>query len=69
MIFVLSFAIACILTVMLVCILYPIAGLFWVVGRLGKIIGIISDWIFNHANMMIKHLWADLRSSSKETQE
>lgn len=62
----LSFIIAFILTVMLVCILYPIAALFWVIGKAGKIIGIISDWIFAHANSAVKHLWADLRNSSNE---
>lgn len=69
MVKVLSFVIACILTMLLVCILYPVAGLFWLIGKIGKIVGIVSDWIFNHANTAVKYLWADLRSSSRENQE
>lgn len=65
----LSFIIAFILTVLLVCILYPIAALFWVIGKIGKIVDIISDWIFVHANAAVKRLWADLRDSSKEVSD
>lgn len=64
MIKMLSYIIACILTVLLVCILYPIACIFWLMGMVGKIVGIVSEWIFTHTNQMIKNLWADLRSTS-----
>lgn len=67
MVVVLSTVIACILTVLLACFLYPIAGLFWVVGKVGEIVGIIGNWIFTHANMAVKRLWADLRNSSGNT--
>lgn len=64
MIKMLSYIIACILTVLLVCILYPIACIFWFMGMVGKIVGIVSEWIFTHTNQMIKNLWADLRHTS-----
>ncbi len=67
MIVVLSTVIACILTALLACVLYPIAGLFWFLGKVGEIVGIIGNWIFVHANAAVKHLWADLRSSSNVT--
>ncbi len=67
MIVVLSTVIACILTALLACVLYPIAGLFWFLGKVGEIVGIIGNWIFVHANEAVKHLWADLRSSSNAT--
>lgn len=69
MIVVLSTVIACILTALLACFLYPIAGLFWFLGKVGDIVGIIGNWIFTHANAAIKHLWADLRNSSKGTSD
>mgnify|MGYP006968292005 CR=1 FL=1 len=64
MVKILSVIIACILTVLLACMLYPIACLFWVIARVGKIVGIISEWIFSHANKAVKYLWADLRNVS-----
>lgn len=69
MIVVLSTVIVCILTAVLACILYPIAGLFWFVGKVGEVVGIIGNWIFLHANAAVKHLWADLRNSSNGTPE
>ncbi len=56
MIVVLSTVIACILTALLACILYPIAGIFWFAGKAGEMVGIIGNWIFVHANAAIKHL-------------
>lgn len=58
----LSFIIACILTALLVCILYPIAAVFWFLGRIGYIVGLVSNWIFSHANAAIQQLWAELRN-------
>ena len=58
----LSFIIACILTVLLAMILYPIAAIFWFIGIVGDVVGVISKWIFTHANRMIQYLWADLRN-------
>ncbi len=69
MIVVLSTVIACILTALLACILYPIAGIFWFAGKAGEMVGIIGNWIFIHANAAIKHLWADLRNSSRGTSD
>ena len=69
MIVVLSTVIACVLTALLACFLYPVAGLFWFLGKVGDIVGIIGNWIFTHANAAIKHLWADLRNSSKGTSD
>lgn len=59
----LSFVIACILTFLMVIILYPVAGFFWLIGKVGKAIGLVSDWIFEHANVAIKRLWSDLKST------
>ena len=67
MIVVLSTIIAFILTALLVCLLYPIAVIFWFAGKIGEMVGIIGNWIFNHTNAAIKYLWADLRNSSKDT--
>ncbi len=69
MIVVLSTVIACILTALLACILYPIAGIFWLAGKVGEMVGIVGNWIFVHANAAIKHLWADLRNSSRGTSD
>lgn len=57
----LSFIIACILTALLVMILYPIAATFWAIGVIGDVVGTISKWIFAHANRTIQYLWAELR--------
>lgn len=61
----LSFMIACVLTFLMVIFLYPIAGFFWCIGNVGKIVGSISDWIFKNANEAIKHLWSELKSTEK----
>lgn len=60
----LSFIIACVLTFLMVIILYPVAGFFWLIGKIGKIVDLVSDWIFEHANITIKNLWSDLKSNS-----
>ena len=62
----LSYVIAVILTVLLVCILYPIAGIFWIIGKIGDVVGVISDWIFTHANSAIKQLWSELRKDNQQ---
>lgn len=69
MIMVLSTIIAFILTALLVCLLYPVAVIFWFAGKVGEIVGIIGNWIFNHTNAAIKYLWADLRNSSQNTSD
>lgn len=63
----LSYVIAVIITLLLVCLLYPVACLFWVLGALGRIVGGISDWIFVHANNTIRNLWAELRNSPNDS--
>lgn len=62
----LSFIIACILTVLLAMILYPIAAIFWLIGIIGDVVGVVSKWIFVHANRMIHYLWADLRNNGNQ---
>ena len=42
MIMVLSTIIAFILTALLVCLLYPVAVIFWFAGKVGEIVGIIG---------------------------
>lgn len=58
-----SFVIACILTFLMVIILYPVAGFFWIIGKIGKVVDLVSNWIFEHANAAIKRLWSDLKST------
>ena len=61
----LSFLIACALTVLLVAILYPIAAIFWILGQIGYFVGMVSEWIFSHANTIIRRLWAELRNTQE----
>ena len=60
MVVVLSRMIAFIITVMLACVLYPIAAVFYVVGLFGK----MGSGLFNITNKMIKYLWNDLKHES-----
>jgi len=57
----LSYFIASLLTVLLACLLYPVAALFWIAGKIGWIVGIIGDWVYEHANAAIKKMWEELR--------
>lgn len=65
MVVALSYVIAIILTLTLAIILYPISGLFWVLGLLGK----ISDNMFSFTNRVIKSLWRDIRAESNVSKE
>lgn len=56
MVVALSYIFAVIFTAVLACILYPIAGVFWLVGLLGK----LSEQMFRFSNNAIKKLWADI---------
>ncbi|MGN1339970.1 MAG: hypothetical protein ACI4WS_06725 [Oscillospiraceae bacterium] len=56
MVVALSYIFAVILTAVLACILYPVAGVFWLVGLLGK----VSEKMFQFSNNAIKKLWADI---------
>lgn len=58
MVVAISYVIAVILTGLLACVLYPISGLFWLIGLLGK----IGENLFSFTNKMIKNLWADISS-------
>ncbi len=58
MIVALSYVIATILTLALAIVLYPISGIFWVLGLLGK----AADNLFAFTNGKIKSLWKDIRS-------
>ena len=65
----LSFFIACILTALLVCILYPIAAVFWLLGKIGYFVGLVSTWIFTHTNNVIKRLWAELKNPQNPVEQ
>ena len=52
MVILVSYLVAVLLTVGLAIVLYPIAGLFWVLGLLGK----ISDKLFDFTTRIIKKL-------------
>ena len=64
----LSFIIACIITALLVCLLYPIAVVFWFLGRIGYVVGLVSNWIFTHTNNIIGRLWSELRNPQNPTE-
>ena len=57
MVNVLSKIIAVLITVILACVLYPIAAFFWILGIIGK----LSDNIFSFTNSVIKKLWSDIK--------
>lgn len=57
MVVALSYVIAVVLTLILAVGLYPITGIFWLLGLLGK----ISDNMFAFTNRVIKSLWKDIR--------
>lgn len=50
-----------IITVVLAIILYPISGVFFVIGRIGYVLGQLADYIFTKTNFIIKKLWADIK--------
>lgn len=52
----LSYVLAVVFTAVLACILYPIAGVFWLIGLLGK----LGEKLFEFSNHAIKSLWADI---------
>ena len=52
----LSYVFAVVITAILACILYPIAGVFWLIGLLGK----LGEKLFEFSNHAIKSLWADI---------
>lgn len=52
----LSYVFAVIITGILACVLYPVAGVFWLVGLLGK----VGQKLFEFSNHAIKSLWSDI---------
>lgn len=60
MVMFLSYIIAVILTIVLAIILYPISALFFIIGKIGYVLGNLADFIFNHTNSGIKKLWSDV---------
>lgn len=63
MIRVLSYLIAVIFTIIFVVILYPIAGVFWVLGLFGK----LADGIFALTKNIISYLWKDISKFKDQT--
>lgn len=63
MIVVLSYIFAFIVTMILACIMYPIAAIFFVFGKIGFFVDLISRKVFSAVNRAIKYLWADLANS------
>lgn len=62
MVVALSYVLAVLITVALAIVLYPIAGLFWVFGLLGK----LSDGLFKFTKKTIAALWRDLKNTEQE---
>lgn len=61
MIIALSYIFAVLITIALAIVLYPIAGLFWVLGFFGK----ISEALFAFTSRVINSLWSDIRNMNK----
>lgn len=61
MVMFLSYVIAVIITIILAILLYPISAVFFVIGKIGSILGLLADFIFSHTNSAIKNLWEDIR--------
>lgn len=60
MVIFISYTIAVILTVIIACTLYPIAGVFYVIDMIGNAVGWISKKAFMIANGAVKYLWSDI---------
>lgn len=75
MIAVLSYIIAIIITLVLAIILYPVAGLFWLLEQIGKILvwifnlfGKVASNMFEFTTKVIRSLWKDIKKEgSKHT--
>ncbi len=61
MVVALSYFLAVIITVALAIVLYPIAGILWLCGLLGK----LSDDLFGFTKKTIKKLWQDIKDSER----
>lgn len=61
MVIALSYVLAVLLTIALAVVLYPIAGLFWILGFFGK----ISEALFAFTSKVINSLWIDIRNMNK----
>ncbi len=57
----LSYVIAIIITMCLAIILYPISGLFWLLGLFGK----IADVLFRFTTKLIRSLWQDIKGMNQ----
>ena len=65
MIIALSYIFAVLITVALAIVLYPIAGLFWILGFFGK----ISEALFAFTTRVIHSLWRDIQNMHKPHEE
>lgn len=63
MVVALSYILALLITAALAILLYPIAGLFWVFGLLGR----FSEGLFKFTQKTIAALWRDLKNSEQAT--
>ena len=61
MIIAISYIIAVLITIALAIVLYPIAGLFWILGFFGK----VSEALFAFTTRVIHSLWRDIRNMNK----
>lgn len=61
MIIALSYIFAVLITIALAIVLYPIAGVFWILGFFGK----ISEALFSFTSRVINSLWRDIGSMNK----
>lgn len=64
MIVVLSYIFAFILTMIIACVMYPIAAIFFVFGKIGYFVDKISRVVFSAVNRVIRYLWSDLANST-----
>ncbi len=61
MVIVLSYIIAVIITIILAIMLYPISAIFFIIGKIGYVLGRLANFIFSHTNSGIKKLWSDIK--------
>lgn len=61
MVILLSYFISIVITVVLATILYPISAIFFIIGKVGHVLGKLADYIFSHANSTIAKLWSDIK--------
>lgn len=64
MVVAISYLLAVVITVLLAIVLYPIAGIFWILGFFGR----LSEGMFAFTQRAISSLWKDIKKANKSAQ-